>query len=59
MAAKFVEYAVDHLAGETKEGGSAVVYQDSKCKLIPIEVVNSGSYQFDEKMLEMAKDMMR
>lgn len=59
MAAKFVEYAVDHLADETKEGGSAVLYQGSRCKLVPIEVVNSGSYQLDEKLLDMAKDMMR
>ena len=58
MAAKFVEYAVDHLEDETKEGGSAVVYEGSKCKLVPIEVVNSGSYQIEGKLLDMAKDMM-
>jgi 6-phosphofructokinase 1 len=59
MAAKFVEYAVDYLEDETKEGGSVVVYQGSQCKLVPIDYVLSESYQLDEKLLDMAKDMMR
>ncbi|QDF30167.1 6-phosphofructokinase [Halarcobacter anaerophilus] len=57
MASKFVTYSIDKLLSD-QEGGSVIVYNDSKFEFVTIDYVNSQKYEIREDLLELAKRLV-
>lgn len=59
MAVEFTTLAVDKLLQNSSNEGLIIVYKDSKFEFVTIDYVNSQKYKIDQKLLNMAFDMVK
>lgn len=57
MASEFVTYSIDKLLSD-QNGGSVIVYNESKFQFVSIDYVNSEKYKIREDLLELAKRLV-
>lgn len=57
MASEFVTYSIDKLLSD-QNGGSVIVYNESKFQFVSIDYVNSQKYKIREDLLELAKRLV-